>query len=332
MKNKPSNSFAEFQFDPTALAAPRKPGISAYMRIKNGGEFLRLAIVSHLQFYDEIIAVYNDCTDDTEATLFDLQNQYPDTIKIFHYLPKVHPCQSDEHTKTPTDSVHSMANYFNYALSKTTYNVATKLDDDHLAIPCNLTSLTKTIRADNAVGKQKIYTFSGINLMREGSSILAGGLIEHPFSGNGDIYYHPVSKNIFFSQRKSFERMNRPHRKEMENEYMGIMYFHLKYLKQDFGYANLSHKVKKRSIEKLLNESLFVPYDEFRSKRHYKRLKKALSKRDQFWCAFWSVKALRKLRHSVGGKHLSLLKMRFALLADDLKNIDFRRDVLDKLN
>ena len=143
MKNQTDN-FAEFQFNPATLSAPRPPGISAYMRIKNEQQFVRLAIESHLPFYDEIVAVYNDCTDATPQILRDLAAKYPQKIKVFHYLPKVVPVATKEHAKTPTDSVHSTANYYNYALSKTTYRVAAKLDADHLAIPCKLVPLIKT--------------------------------------------------------------------------------------------------------------------------------------------------------------------------------------------
>lgn len=107
--------YSEFQFNPASLATPRKHGISAYMRIKNEEQFIRLAIESHLPFYDEIVAVYNDCSDNTEAILRGLQQQHPNKIRVFHYLPKVHSVYTDAHRNTPTESVHSMANYCNYA-------------------------------------------------------------------------------------------------------------------------------------------------------------------------------------------------------------------------
>ena len=162
-----SDNFDQFKFNPASLSAPRPPGISAYMRVKNEERFVRLAIESHLPFYDEIIAVYNDCTDATPQILHDLAAKYPQKIKVFHYLPQVVPTATKEHTQTPTASVHSMANYYNYALSQCSYRVAVKLDADHLAIPCKLAPLIKTIRTDMAADKLKVYTFSGINLIRD---------------------------------------------------------------------------------------------------------------------------------------------------------------------
>ena len=156
--------YNEFHFTPDLLSGPRKPGISAYLRARNEEQFVRLAILSHLDYYDEIIACYNDCTDNTPQILHDLAEQHPDKIKVYHYLPKVHPAQSEGHAQTPDDSVHGLANYYNYALSKTTFQVAVKLDADHLAIPHKLAPLIDIIRRDIATGKQKIYPFSGINL------------------------------------------------------------------------------------------------------------------------------------------------------------------------
>ncbi|WP_424947950.1 hypothetical protein [Candidatus Spongiihabitans sp.] len=197
-------NFDQFKFNPALLSAPRPPGISAFMRIKNEQQFVRLAIESHLPFYDEIIAVYNDCTDRTPQILRDLAEKYPTKIKVFYYLPKVVPVLTKKHTQTPTDSVHSTANYYNYALSKTTYNTATKLDADHLAIPQNLIPVIDEIRKDIAVGKKKIYMVSGINLMRDHNSNI--GVCGHePFSGVGDILYFTVSETIMFRQKKDFE-------------------------------------------------------------------------------------------------------------------------------
>ena len=75
------------------------------------------------------MACYNDCTDDTEAILLDLAQKYPGRVRPIEYLPHVHPILSTEHAQTPTESVHSMANYYNFALAQARYSYATKLDD-----------------------------------------------------------------------------------------------------------------------------------------------------------------------------------------------------------
>ena len=313
------SNYDEFKFDPASLATPRKPGISAYMRIKNEGEFVGLAIRSHLEFYDEIIAVYNGCTDNTEEVLLELQEQYPEKIKVYHYLPEVYPLKSEAHRQAPTDSVHSMANYYNYALSKTTFSVAAKLDGDHLAIPQNLAPLVDTIRRDISAGKQKIYTFSGINLIRKSGSIMVGGREEYPFVGQGDHMYHPVTQRIAFRQGTTTEKFVRPTPKEMEWQYMGIMCFHLKHLKKGFGVFP-GKQVR------------IVSFDEFCSRRHHKRLVRQLLFRNRLRYALYRHEMVRKLKYKLQGRHPNLKTMRLIRLADDLRGIDFKRDVLDKLD
>ena len=312
---------AQFQINLSALDAYRPPGISAYMRIKNEEQFVRLAIESHLPFYDEIVAVYNDCTDNTEAILLELQARHPNKIKVFHYLPKVHSVRTQEHAQTPSESVHSMANYYNYALAKTTYSRAVKLDADHLAIPSKLAPLIKKIRADIAADKKKIYTFSGINLIRQNGTILAGGKTAHPFSGNGDISYHPVSSAYYYENGVSVEKFRYPRPKQVERKYMGIMYFHLNYLKQ----------TKKKSCEQIMQDSFFVPWDEFCSEKIRKKMIADCPLRDRFDIAMYSCEALRKLRFKLTKKHPHIRKMRLMRLQQDLAGIDFKRDLLEAL-
>src|SRR5690606_30433863 len=112
----------------------RKPGISAFMRIRNGADFLEATIRSHISHFDEIVAVHNRCTDETPDILARLAREFGPKLKVHHYLPEVFPPGSRGHRNEPPDSSHSLVNYYNYALAKTQYTYATKLDDDHLAI------------------------------------------------------------------------------------------------------------------------------------------------------------------------------------------------------
>ena len=50
----------------------RKNGISGFLRVKNGAEFIERTIESHIDYFDEIIVVYNNCTDNTEQILINL--------------------------------------------------------------------------------------------------------------------------------------------------------------------------------------------------------------------------------------------------------------------
>ena len=318
-----SDNFDQFKFNPASLSAPRPPGISAYMRVKNEQQFVRLAIESHLPFYDEIIAVYNDCTDATPQILHDLAAKYPQKIKVFHYLPQVVPTATKEHTQTPTASVHSMANYYNYALSQCAYRVAVKLDADHLAIPCKLAPLIKTIRTDMAADKLKVYTFSGINLIRDQADNLTVSPPPPPphrvFSGNGDIFYHQIHTGGMFYQRRRVEHFEVPDKKPPHREYryMGIMYFHLKWLKKEF----IEPRYKKG-----------ISFTEFVTPDYQRYFRQQFPRKDRLLCALYDFAVMQRVRYKLIGKPPKVKHVRLTRLADDLRGIDFERDALQWLS
>jgi len=244
--NEIASNYDEFKVDITTFDEPRKPGISAIMRIKNGAEFLRITIESHLDYFDEIIACHNDCTDSTVSILKELQNLYPEKIKVFEYKPFVHPIFSVGHNSVSTQDVHSFANFSNFALSKASYSIVGKLDDDHLAIDRNLKPLISRIRKDIASNINKIYTFSGVNLALDSSNKL-GVYVSNALVGTGDHMYFPLSSNIYFSQGVDMEVFEFKNKKYIK-EYVGILYFHLKYLKDGYGFKNSDEKRREEEL------------------------------------------------------------------------------------
>lgn len=228
-------NYSQYYFHPDMLSKPREKGISAFMRIRNGEDFLKLTIESHISFFDEIIACYNQCTDSTKTILEELEEKYPEKLKIYHYEPKVCSLASPEHKAFANQTsklniVHSMANYSNFALSKTTKKIAVKLDDDHLAISENLSKALNIVRKN---GEKNLYTFSGINLLSENNKI--GVAYNSAFSGNGDILFFPVSNKSFFVNGPFHEKFTI---KKLKTTYLGLLYLHLKFLKKDQGLSN----------------------------------------------------------------------------------------------
>ncbi len=74
----------------------RRPGVSAFMRIRNGADWLEVSIRSHMPFFDEIVAVYNQCTDATPEILVQPQKEFgPDKLRVIQHLDQVHPPCSD---------------------------------------------------------------------------------------------------------------------------------------------------------------------------------------------------------------------------------------------
>ena len=226
-----------WRFDPAALAAPRRDGIGAFMRVRNGEDFIALAIESHLPHLDEIVVCHNRCTDATVPILETLQSRHADKLRVFEYAPRVHPAGSALHRSTPWHSVHSLANYYNHALARTTCRVVMKLDDDHVAIEEGVARITAEIRAARYRLNGRMACFSGINLTRAGSAADAplAPLDYRTFAGHGDHWYFEVTPRTFFTKDRRFERLERRH---LTRDYRGLAYWHLKYLKRGEGFAN----------------------------------------------------------------------------------------------
>lgn len=115
----------------------RPLGLSGIMRVKNDASFIKQCVFSCINALDELIIVYNDCSDESPDVIEELRSEYPDKIKVFEYPYKVfgaHLSQTDyEYARSlPKDSPHLLCNYYNFALSKVTYSHALKIDADQL--------------------------------------------------------------------------------------------------------------------------------------------------------------------------------------------------------
>ena len=317
---------SDFTFRPDELDQPRPSGISAMMRIRNGAEYLRETIESHVAHYDEIVAAYNDCSDNTEAILLELAERYPDKVRPFHYVPAVVLPYSEEHNRTPTESVHSLANYYNWTMARTRFSTAVKLDDDHLAIPTALAEAVRYVRADAARGVRKLYTFSGINLVRTGEASIA--VYDNlPLVGTGDIMYFPVSSSITFKQINDFEKMviGGP---RLQKEYIGLLYFHLKHVKADFGFGNMTPERRTQAVHDFQRTLRTVSTAELQSEAYYWMLRGGYN-RFEYWLRTNPV--TQGVVFAVAKRHAPLRISRLKRLRQDLARIDWTRDLYEPL-
>ncbi len=210
----------------------RRPGISAFMRIRNGAFSLEAAIRSHIGHFDEIVAVYNRCTDATPDILARLAAEFGGRLRVWHYLPEVHPPGSSGHRATPADHPQSLVNYYNFALSRTRFTHVTKLDDDHVAMAEATAKLVSDVRGGRAANRE-MACFSGLNLARDRQGQV-GLLASEPFSGAGDIGIFPVLPGTHFGKDRRFEVL----RFGLPRRFHSHVYWHLKYLKPDLGFGN----------------------------------------------------------------------------------------------
>jgi hypothetical protein len=229
-----SEAVSGYSFRPADLkAGRRRPGIGAFMRIRNGADFLERAILSHIDVFDEIVAVHQPCTDATPDILARLQRTHGDKLRVYAYADRVFPPGSDGHATTPPASPASMVNYSNFALAMTTTRTVTKLDDDHLAIGDTLARVVAALREAGGAGDDML-SFSGINLIADPK----GGLAvprQDPLSGSGDIGFFDVTDKTVFTHDRRFEEVPRP---AGRRRFCGFLYWHLKYLKTGLGFAN----------------------------------------------------------------------------------------------
>lgn len=115
----------------------RKDGLSGILRAKNEAIFIEASIDSCIDALDELIVVYNDCTDETPVILERKRKQYPDKLKVYSYNHHIlsHNLTQEEFLYAihlPEDSNRLHSSQCNYALSKVTYKYAVKIDPDQL--------------------------------------------------------------------------------------------------------------------------------------------------------------------------------------------------------
>lgn len=140
-----------------------KPGVSGIMRVKNDAEFVEACIDSCIEALDELIIVYNDCSDDTPQLVEKKRLQYPEKIKVYEYKHKVYSVNLSEEDynyalSLPDNSPHLLCNYYNYALSKVSYRYAVKIDADQLYFTDQLKKWCDFCREKEKTVKRFQYT------------------------------------------------------------------------------------------------------------------------------------------------------------------------------
>lgn len=113
------------------------PGLSGIMRAKNEEKFIGICIDCIIDSLDELIVVYNDCTDDTEVILQSKVRQYGNKLKIYPYnynvlFNKLTPEEYEYAVSLPENSPRLFCTQCNYALEHVSYQYVVKIDPDQL--------------------------------------------------------------------------------------------------------------------------------------------------------------------------------------------------------
>lgn len=186
-----------YRFSPSDLVRERRPpGISAFVRTRNGADFIEAVIRSHIGHFDEIVVVQRR-TDETPAILARLQSEFgADRLPVFDYRPEVFPPGSVQHVQEPADSPRSLVTYYNFALARTRFAVALKLDDDHVANAAEVARVVARIRREG-IPRDQVWCFSGVNIARDPDG-RAGVPSFDPVVGLGDHAFFPVDATTYF--------------------------------------------------------------------------------------------------------------------------------------
>lgn len=105
------------------------------LRVKNEERRITACLASIVSVFDEIVVVDNGSTDRTAELLreFVEESGHKAAIRLFSYPFAIARC-GEEHAATPEDSVHSLAYYYNWCLSRCTHAHVFKWDADMLLI------------------------------------------------------------------------------------------------------------------------------------------------------------------------------------------------------
>lgn len=115
----------------------RRHGVTGILRVKNDAPFIGGCVESCISALDEMVIVYNDCKDDSEAEIECARQRYPDKIRVYEYPfhvlgTKLTKDEYDKACRLDDSSPNLLCNYYNFALDKVRTDYALKIDADQI--------------------------------------------------------------------------------------------------------------------------------------------------------------------------------------------------------
>jgi glycosyltransferase involved in cell wall biosynthesis len=128
-RNREGHGDYDFQLPARAW----RQGVSAMLRVKNEERNIAACLASIYEAFDDIVVVDNGSSDATVRIVneFARANDPTGKIRVFSYPFPIARC-GEEHRGTPEDSVHSLAYYYNWCLSRCRGRYVVKWDADML--------------------------------------------------------------------------------------------------------------------------------------------------------------------------------------------------------
>ena len=238
--------FVNFNF--RLMANHRQQGVSAMLRVKNEESKIYHCLKSIYNVFDEIVLVDNGSTDRTLQIVreFKTAADKDEKIKIYFYPFDIARC-GDEHYGTPENSVHNLAYYYNWTLSKCSRSYVCKWDGDMVlrrdvreSFRGFLERIQKSRKMCWAIYGQAVYRDLASN------HFLARGEI------NGEIRIFPNGLNPRFYKMDLFEVL-KSHPAMPEAEFGGVTFYELKFTDENefshWSITDIPTDRKKRELE-----------------------------------------------------------------------------------
>lgn len=227
----------------------KKVWISWVARLKNAEDFLKIVVESHINFLDEIILVDNKSIDNTKKICLELMNKYPNKIKFYEYNYDV---KSLWNYNVLANSLESLAYYYNWAFSKSTYKYVMKLDDDNLLIPRKWKEIRKYV-IDKKPNRYISYWW--YNLLKKWDNIWICKSDIYSWK-NWDHWIYPISEYSYYTQSNIWlcEQLNH----NLIFKRFNFSFYHLKYLKKGFWLNNCISTSIGEEKKKIVNNSEII--------------------------------------------------------------------------
>jgi glycosyltransferase involved in cell wall biosynthesis len=238
--------FANFNF--RLMANHRQQGVSAMLRVKNEESKIYHCLKSIYDVFDEIVLVDNGSTDRTLQIVREFKTTAgkDEKIKIFFYPFKIARC-GDEHYGTPEDSVHNLAYYYNWALSKCSRRYVCKWDGDMVLTRESRESFRRFL-GQIQKGKKCGWIMYGQTIYRDGQRQYYRAKDEI----NGEIAIFPNRLGTRFRKIGLFEMLSSSPPLS-EAKCAGVTFYELKFTDEDefshWSISDIPTERKKRELE-----------------------------------------------------------------------------------
>ncbi|MBN3909464.1 MAG: tetratricopeptide repeat protein [Nostoc sp. NMS1] len=237
----------------------RQDGISGVMLIHNEAEFLAQVIDTWIDAVDELVIVFNDCTDNSPEIIEEYERKYYPKIRAFHYLQRVYSPNTKEQLELDVNNINSFTFYSNFNLSQTRYKICVVINGDHVGIPEYLKKIYNFLKT-NPLQNTALF-FSGLNLWKHPDYSQYCISLKDIALGDGDLAYWTVSPNHIFVKNSNNPLLTIVRCQGLEYYYLGFIFWHTRFLKKDYGQGNYGvySENLNQFLESKIREAKLVP-------------------------------------------------------------------------